>query len=71
MAQDPKKQQQPSLSFLEYRLAVDEMRDNLPYIIEYWGIESVSMKARYDELQAAGFSQQEALEIIKARGARI
>lgn len=71
MSQDKNKQQQPSLSFLEMRVAIDEMKENLPYVIELWQVDAESMHARYEALKASGFTNKEALEIIKARGAQL
>lgn len=70
MSQD-KNKQQPSHAFLENREAINQMKENLPYIIECWYLDAESMHARYEALKAKGFTATEALEIIKARGTQM
>ncbi|KZE67030.1 hypothetical protein AWM68_19765 [Fictibacillus phosphorivorans] len=56
------------LSNVEFEMMVDEMIRTLPYTIKYHVELSKLYKSRYDSLIAAGFSDKEALEIVKARG---
>lgn len=55
---------------IEWQMMIDEERQNLPYIIEYLALDSHAMKARYDALVKEGFTADQALEIVKARGSR-
>lgn len=55
---------------VEFQLMIDEMKRTLPFMIENWKIDAKSMFARRKALIEAGFSEKEALEIIKARGAQ-
>lgn len=53
---------------VELQIMVDELKRMLPYQIEQIQINSKILKARYDSLKKEGFSDKEALEIVKARG---
>ncbi|MBG9548404.1 hypothetical protein [Cytobacillus firmus] len=53
---------------IEFQIMIDEMVRNLPYQIEAFKLNAKLIKARYDALKDEGFSEQEALEIVKARG---
>lgn len=55
--------------FLDMVEELHNAKEALPYVLAYWEVDSASMWRRYNELQKAGFSQRDALEIIKARGA--
>lgn len=56
---------------IEWQLMLEEAKRNAQYIIEYWQTDSKIMRARYQALIAEGFSEKEALEIIKARGSQV
>lgn len=56
---------------IELELALDEMRRTLPFMIQMWSIDAENLFERRNALIEAGFSEKEALEIIKARGAQI
>lgn len=51
----------------ELEMAIQELTSNLPIMIESAKISAKVLKAKYDSLTAEGFTEQQALEIIKAR----
>jgi hypothetical protein len=53
---------------VEFEMMVDEMIRTIPYQIKYHVELSRLYKSRYDSLIKAGFSKNEALAIVKARG---
>jgi hypothetical protein len=53
---------------VEFEMMVDEIIRTIPYQIKYHVELSKLYKSRYDSLVKAGFSKNEALAIIKARG---
>ncbi|KHD86365.1 hypothetical protein NG54_03350 [Heyndrickxia ginsengihumi] len=52
---------------VELEMALDEARGQLPYLIESTVIQGKILKAKFDNLIAAGFTEEQALEIVKAR----
>ncbi|MBH0171041.1 hypothetical protein [Fictibacillus sp. 18YEL24] len=64
------KQDNPNgkITNVEFEMMVDEMIRTIPYQIKYHVELSRLYKSRYDSLVKAGFSKNEALAIIKARG---
>jgi hypothetical protein len=64
------KQDNPNgkITNVEFEMMVDEMIRTIPFQIKYHVELSKLYKSRYDSLMAAGFSDKEALEIVKARG---
>ncbi|WP_433958559.1 hypothetical protein [Cytobacillus horneckiae] len=59
------------LTPIEMEMALEEMKKNLPFLIENWKIDAKSMYGRYQALQDAGFNEKQAFEIVKARGANV
>lgn len=51
----------------EMAMAIEEMTRNLPYFIQNASIQAKVLKAKYDNLVSQGFTEQQALEIIKTR----
>jgi hypothetical protein len=47
---------------------LQNVRDNLDFLIQYQASWSILIRARYDSLRKVGFDKRQALEIIKARG---
>lgn len=48
--------------------SLEQMRKNFDTIIQSQATIAILMKARHEALIKAGFTKEEALEIIKARG---
>lgn len=55
------------LTKIEMEMAIDEMRRNLPFLIQNAALQAEFLKAKYDSLVTQGFTEQQALEIIKTR----
>lgn len=55
------------LTNIEMEMAIDEMKRNLPYLIKNAAVQAQFLKAKYDNLVSQGFTEQQALEIIKTR----
>ena len=53
---------------IEFQMMIDEAKRTLPMQIQAYIVDSEIMFERFQALKTAGFSEQEALEIIKARG---
>jgi hypothetical protein len=53
---------------VDMKTALKELVEALPEHIKFMGIKATLNFSFYTELQRAGFTQQEALEIVKARG---
>lgn len=51
----------------EMAMAIKEMTRNLPYFIQNASIQAKVLKAKYDNLVSQGFTEHQALEIIKTR----
>ena len=51
----------------EYEKNIQTMWDMLPYVIQEWEPKSKFLKAKYDGLIREGFTEQQAMEIIKTR----
>lgn len=64
------KQDNPNgkITNVEFEMMVDEMIRTIPFQVKYHIELSRLYKSRYDSLVKAGFSKNEALAIIKARG---
>ena len=58
-----KKEKVPSL-----QEALEELRKNFSTLIESQASMAILMKARHEALVRAGFTEEQALDIIKARG---
>lgn len=52
----------------EFKEGLKTMRENLQAIVEAQASQALMLKARYDALVKVGFSKQDALELVKARG---
>lgn len=52
---------------IEMEIMLDEQRAKLPYLIQNYRIQAKLHKARYDSLIEEGFSEQQAMEIVKTR----
>lgn len=55
------------LTPIEMEMAIDEVKRNLPYMIQSAAISAKVLKAKYDSLVSEGFTEKQALEIIKTR----
>jgi len=55
------------LTNVEMEMAVDEMTRGLPYLVKEIQIKSKLLKARYDSLRSEGFTEKQAMEIVKTR----
>ncbi|BAQ11313.1 phage protein [Bacillus sp. OxB-1] len=51
----------------EYQVAVDTMKEVLPYALELFPPQAKALKAKFDSLVAEGFTLEQALEIVKTR----
>ncbi|HZG16946.1 MAG TPA: hypothetical protein VE710_18300 [Candidatus Bathyarchaeia archaeon] len=56
------------LTPIEKQMLLEEIENEMPFQIKLFTETSKVYKARFDSLVAAGFSQEQALEIVKARG---
>ncbi|MCM3180209.1 hypothetical protein [Cytobacillus horneckiae] len=56
------------LTNIELEMAVDETKRMVPYQIKILEESSKILKARYESLLKEGFSEKQALEIVKFRG---
>ncbi|HHB2168497.1 hypothetical protein OCB69_22675 [Bacillus cereus] len=55
-------------SNIELEMMLDTMKKNLPIQIKYHNELAKLYKARFDALVREGFTQEQALEIVLARG---
>jgi len=55
------------MTSVEFEMALDYLKDNLPYIIKQQTVNAKVIKSKYDSLIAEGFSEKQALEIVKTR----
>ncbi|MRS27118.1 hypothetical protein [Bacillus sp. RIT694] len=55
-------------SNIELEMMLDAMKKNLPIQIKYHNELAKLYKARFDALVREGFTQEQALEIVLARG---
>ncbi len=55
------------LTAIEMEMALDELKGNLPYMIQNVTIAAKVFKAKYDSLVMEGFTEEQALEIVKTR----
>lgn len=56
------------VSNIELEMAIDEMKRYLPYQIQMFILNSKALKARFDALKGEGFTDEQSIEIVKARG---
>lgn len=52
---------------IEWEMALDETRRQLPYFIQNASMTAKLLKAKYDSLVAEGFTAEQAMEIVKTR----
>lgn len=53
---------------LEFEVGVDELRQDLPKLKEYYKVAAEAMHSYFDSLNKSGFTQEQALEIVIAHG---
>lgn len=51
----------------KYEKSIAHMNEMLPYVIQEWDVKAVFLKKKYDRLIEEGFTEQQALEIVKTR----
>lgn len=56
------------LTPIEWQMLIDAIVEEMPYQIKMHVETSKLYKARFDALVSSGFTETQALEIIKARG---
>ena len=61
---DPKK----TMKQVEREMAMHDLWSMLPFILEYHKAAAKAVRAYYAELLAAGFSEEQALELSKSHG---
>ncbi|MGH0678655.1 hypothetical protein ACQVPP_15760 [Bacillus luti] len=61
-------EQNGNYSNIELEIMLDAMKKNLPIQIKYHNELAKLYKARFDALVREGFTQDQALEIVMARG---
>jgi len=52
---------------IEMEMALDETKEKLPYLIQNTVLTAKLLKAKYDNLVDAGFTPEQAMDIVKAR----
>lgn len=55
------------LTKIELEMALDQMEETLPYLIKRQSQNAKLLKAKFDTLIETGFTEQQAIEIIKSR----
>ncbi|PEM55374.1 hypothetical protein [Bacillus wiedmannii] len=61
-------EQNGKLSDIEFEMILDDFKNQLPLQIKYHGELAKLYKARFDALIKEGFTQDQALDIVAARG---
>ena len=51
----------------EYEKSIDALKEAIPYAIEEWSYKADFLKSKYDSLIKSGFTEEQALEIVKSR----
>lgn len=59
------------LTPIEQQMLIDDIVAQMPFQIKLFAETSKLFKERFDALVAAGFSEKQALEIVKARGLEV
>lgn len=52
---------------IEFEMAIDELESKLPYQLRNISIQAKVFKAKFDSLKGEGFTDAQALEIVKTR----
>ncbi|KZN96489.1 MULTISPECIES: hypothetical protein [Aeribacillus] len=52
---------------IELEMALDDMKSKLPYFIQNVALNAKLLKAKYDSLLDAGFTDEQAMDIVKTR----
>ncbi|WP_078818535.1 hypothetical protein [Sporosarcina newyorkensis] len=51
----------------KYEKSIEHMNEMLPYVIQEWDVKAKFLKKKHDRLIAEGFTEEQALEIVKTR----
>lgn len=46
---------------------IDHMKEMLPYVLQEWDVKATFLKKKYDRLIEEGFTEEQAMGIVKAR----
>ena len=52
----------------DFKKGLEAMRENLQLMVEAQASQALLLKARFDALVKVGFSEEQAMDIVKARG---
>lgn len=51
----------------KYEKSIAHMNEILPHLVQEWDVKATFLKAKYDRLIKEGFTEEQAMEIIKTR----